>query len=107
MQAVEVVEQPQVMYNLTVAQAHTFFVGDGQWLVHNQCAKVLQTGGNTLSNRTLKELGLSKGQAKNAIEALKADLGVRNDFHAKIWSNGDVTHPNTGEVLGNLFDYVD
>jgi hypothetical protein len=23
------------MYNLTVAQAHTFFVGDGQWLVHN------------------------------------------------------------------------
>ena len=23
------------MYNLTVAEAHTFFVGDGQWLVHN------------------------------------------------------------------------
>jgi RHS repeat-associated protein len=27
--------QPQRMYNLTVAQAHTFFVGRGQWLVHN------------------------------------------------------------------------
>ena len=27
----------QVMYNLTVAEAHTFFVGDGQWLVHNEC----------------------------------------------------------------------
>jgi RHS repeat-associated protein len=26
---------PQVMYNLTVAQAHTFFVGEQQWLVHN------------------------------------------------------------------------
>jgi RHS repeat-associated protein len=25
------------MYNLTVAEAHTFFVGDGQWLVHNAC----------------------------------------------------------------------
>ena len=25
------------MYNLTVDEAHTFFVGDGQWLVHN-CA---------------------------------------------------------------------
>jgi Pretoxin HINT domain/Pre-toxin TG len=25
----------QKMYNLTVAQDHTFFVGDGQWLVHN------------------------------------------------------------------------
>ena len=23
------------MYNLTVDDAHTFFVGDGQWLVHN------------------------------------------------------------------------
>jgi hypothetical protein len=25
----------QPMYNLTVATAHTFFVGDAQWLVHN------------------------------------------------------------------------
>ena len=25
------------MYNLTVATAHTFFVGEGQWLVHNTC----------------------------------------------------------------------
>ena len=25
------------MYNLTVDTAHTFFVGDGQWLVHNTC----------------------------------------------------------------------
>jgi RHS repeat-associated protein/uncharacterized repeat protein (TIGR01451 family) len=25
----------QPMYNLTVAEAHTFFVGDEQWLVHN------------------------------------------------------------------------
>jgi hypothetical protein len=25
------------MYNLTVDEAHTFFVGDGQWLVHNAC----------------------------------------------------------------------
>jgi hypothetical protein len=27
--------QPQLMYNLTVDRAHTFFVGGGQWLVHN------------------------------------------------------------------------
>ena len=25
------------MYNLTIDQAHTFFVGEGQWLVHNAC----------------------------------------------------------------------
>jgi hypothetical protein len=24
-----------VMFNLTVGEAHTFFVGDGQWLVHS------------------------------------------------------------------------
>ena len=36
-EAVLFVSQPQVMYNLTVDQAHTFFVGDGGWLVHNTC----------------------------------------------------------------------
>ena len=70
-------------------------------------ARVLQTSGNTLSKQTLKALGLSKEQGKQAIESLKDDRGIRNDFHAKIWSDGNVTHPDTGVVLGNLFDYVD
>jgi len=30
-----IVEREQAMFNLTVDEAHTFFVGDGQWLVHN------------------------------------------------------------------------
>lgn len=34
--------RPQVMYNLTVAEAHTYFVGDGGWLVHNACGKTLR-----------------------------------------------------------------
>ena len=29
--------QPEVMYNLTVETAHTFFVGDERLLVHNEC----------------------------------------------------------------------
>jgi RHS repeat-associated protein len=33
------VHKTQEMYNLTVDTAHTFFVGDGQWLVHNCSAK--------------------------------------------------------------------
>ena len=36
-EAVVVVSQPQLMYNLSVDEAHTFFVGDGSWLVHNIC----------------------------------------------------------------------
>ncbi len=33
----EQILRAQLMYNLTVAQAHTFFVGIQQWLVHNSC----------------------------------------------------------------------
>ncbi len=33
----ETVYQSQPMYNLSVEYAHTYFVGDGQWLVHNKC----------------------------------------------------------------------
>jgi hypothetical protein len=45
------VARTQPMYNLTVAQAHTFFVGDGQWLVHNCSTRqvVKQQGGNYVS----------------------------------------------------------
>ncbi len=32
-----VVSGTRVMYNLEVAQDHTFTVGDGQWVVHNAC----------------------------------------------------------------------
>ncbi|GAB4578180.1 MAG: hypothetical protein Fur0022_09140 [Anaerolineales bacterium] len=33
----EYVYSVQPMFNLTVAEAHTYFVGEGQWLVHNSC----------------------------------------------------------------------
>jgi hypothetical protein len=36
-EAVRGQSQPQVMYNLTVADAHTFFVGEQAVLVHNTC----------------------------------------------------------------------
>jgi hypothetical protein len=36
-EAVVFVADLQTMYNLTVDEAHTFFVGDGEWLVHNSC----------------------------------------------------------------------
>jgi hypothetical protein len=32
---VQTLAKPATMYNLTVAQAHTYYVGSGQWLVHN------------------------------------------------------------------------
>ncbi len=46
--AVRVEQRAQRMYNLTVEKAHTFFVGEGRWLVHNSCnplAKSLDAAG--------------------------------------------------------------
>ncbi len=36
---IKIEQSTREMYNLTVDQAHTFFVGEGQWLVHNACPK--------------------------------------------------------------------
>lgn len=38
-ESVQIRSQSTRMYNLTVAIAHTFFVGKQQWLVHNACYK--------------------------------------------------------------------
>lgn len=40
-ESIEFEQTSQEMYNLTVDEAHTFFVGDGQWLVHNAGACTL------------------------------------------------------------------
>ncbi len=39
------IEETQTMYNLTVDTAHTFFVGEGEWLVHNTggCPTLVRT----------------------------------------------------------------
>jgi hypothetical protein len=62
-EAITIVTQPQRMYNFTVAAAHTYFVGDGQWLVHN-C--------NTPSGRNLtthaQEQALDRGMSLTRID---------------------------------------
>ena len=40
-EAVAVEQRPQLMYDLSVEGAHTFFVGDAQALVHNACGGTL------------------------------------------------------------------
>ncbi len=40
-EAIEIVDKPQTMYNLTVALVATYLVGDGQWVVHNQSRESL------------------------------------------------------------------
>jgi hypothetical protein len=60
-EAVTVAADAQPVYNLTVDTAHTFFVGDGQWLVHNEIACWPE-------NKEITELGTTLAQeAKNAL----------------------------------------
>jgi hypothetical protein len=68
---------------------------------------VLQTGGHTLTDRVRNSLGLTKDEAKRALEGLKRDLGQGNAHHQhKTLDNGDVLDSHSGELLGNLFDYL-
>ena len=72
-QGVVVERRSQPMYNLTVTIAHTFFVGAGEWLVHNTCkidAVLAETGsgkGKITSQYTLT--------ADEALEAGQKWLG--------------------------------
>jgi len=68
--------------------------------------KVLQTGGNTITEGTQKALGLTKDQAKAAIEALKKLGGKSNDFHGQIFEDGTIYDPNTDKVIGNINDFL-
>jgi hypothetical protein len=67
---------------------------------------VLQRGDNTISKATAKALGFDNPRdAGRALEALKKDNGLQNDFHGQIMGNGDFMNPHTGEVYGNILDY--
>jgi hypothetical protein len=41
-----------------------------------------------------------------ALEALKSEFGLANDFHGQIWSNGNFINPSTGEIIGDITDYI-
>ena len=67
-------------------------------------ARVLQTGGHTLSSSTVKQLGLSKDQAKGALETLKKENIIPNSAHGKIMDNGD--YVIDGQIVDNLKNYI-
>jgi hypothetical protein len=68
--------------------------------------ETIQTGGRTIEASTAEKLGLTREQAKRAMERLKADVGQGSADHShRIKANGDVYDSNTGEYLGNLHSY--
>lgn len=69
-------------------------------MVHNAC-RTLQTGGRTIKDSTAQALGFSnKRDAGRALEAMKRDVGLPNNHHGKIMSDGSYVDASTGGVLG-------
>ena len=62
----KVVSGTQVMYNLEVAQDHTFTVGAGEWVVHNDCNR------QELRNN----LNLGRGDPYQGNHIIPCELGV-------------------------------
>lgn len=110
---------PQRMYNLTVAEAHTFFVGDGQWLVHNcnpsypkdfATKNTKNWSAQFNSERDARALAREK-LGKNPVEVepnkwrsqdgkwqYRAKPGDLEENHLHL----EELNPTTGEVLQNL-----
>lgn len=74
-------------------------------------SKVLQSGGNSITNRTARGLNqefgtsLSKGEWGKALERLKEFEILPNNHHGKIMRNGDYLD-DAGTKFGNLGDYL-
>jgi len=100
---VTIFDANQRMYNLTVEDAHTFFVGDDDWLIHN-CNRddivntstfVRKTGGRTnIYTRTGNaDDALNDFNGLNGIDIKEIDMdkgfawGILPDKSKAIWRN--------------------
>lgn len=63
------------MYNLTVQQAHTYFVGGQRWLVHNACSIVSRIKDNPYAVRLAERMS---EQAQRDVDHLVGELAKGN-----------------------------
>lgn len=74
--------------------------------------RIIQRGGNKISNGTARALNrffgknLERREWGRALEALKKDHGLRNDYHGAIKENGRFINADTGEVIANIRSYL-
>ncbi|NJO82380.1 MAG: hypothetical protein HC828_05880 [Blastochloris sp.] len=71
--AVRVEVRTQRMYNFTVADAHTYFVGDDAWLVHNACWPPDLSGIKDKLEKIAKKFPPTSGNCHKCADAM-ADL---------------------------------
>lgn len=74
-------------------------------------SSTVQTGGNTLDQKTVDSLNRNLGDFRSrdewrrAVESLKQSRGLGNDHHGRILANGNYLGMD-GRVLGNLKDWL-
>lgn len=79
---------------------------------HSSGDGTIQTGGNTVRDSAAKQLNkffsedLTRRDWGRALEALKEDAGLADDFHGRLTANGNYYDQNTGELLGNIAEYL-
>jgi hypothetical protein len=95
------ITRTQPMYNLTVAVAHTFFVGDGQWLVHNACpskilAKNMEEAGRPRPPDTAAAHIVAHSDPRAAMSLrIIEDAGIGRNTEANgIWLPRNLRSPN-------------
>jgi len=83
----KVVAGSEVMYNLEVAQDHTFTVGIQQWVVHNQCGPNVMEG--TTTQDLYRQGGINAGPKLGyAREGSEASGGiVSSDKGTSLWAS--------------------
>jgi Pretoxin HINT domain len=89
-----------VRYNLTVAQDHTFVVGQGQWVVHNKCLPTLNKDEILQKLRDPLEHGEQEFQAtvKDAEDAAKEWVGK----HPHVGSSNGEPASRFWNTFGNI-----
>ncbi len=71
------IQRSQRMYNLTVETAHTFFVGDGKWLVHNAgCGETFKRLGTSYESASRLERKASEAEAHIGIHGVSVTAGT-------------------------------
>ncbi|WP_424951780.1 hypothetical protein [Deinococcus sp.] len=106
------------MFNLTVGEAHTFYVGAVGWLVHNfpdagavknlfdlpPSAKIYKSESamQDLFARLEKFNGIDPKLASERLHKLKLQNGFGGADNVVVDATGNVFNPKTGEAMGSL-----
>ncbi len=97
------------VYNLTVDEAHTYFVGDGQWLVHN-CGGPDGDGNSNKKPRPLippdnSEFDIAFGVGEH-LEDFALSFSNRYVYHFQYWPDKLITDPDGGSLLSLRFSTI-